>query len=155
MIIDIIKNWNVYFKDDWAKLAFDFLDTISEETLDGEYSLMDNGKLFCKVLSYNTKNEDWITESHKEYTDIQILLRGEEIINLFEASTLEVKDDYDSEIDCIFYNLPIKKPSVSMLLIPGIIGVFHPQDAHTTQIAPNNNIQNIRKVVFKVHQSLF
>jgi hypothetical protein len=45
MIIDIIKNWNVYFKDDWAKLAFDFLDTISEETLDGEYSLMDNGKL--------------------------------------------------------------------------------------------------------------
>jgi YhcH/YjgK/YiaL family protein len=154
MIIDIVDNWNVYLKGAWAELAFDFFNTINDETLDGEYPLIED-KLFCKILTYDTKIEDWITESHKEYTDIQILLRGEEIINLFEASTLEVKDDYNSEIDCVFYNLPVKKPSVSMLLVPGIIGVFHPQDAHTTQIAPNNNIQNIRKVVFKVHQSLF
>lgn len=154
MIIDIVDNWNVYLKGAWGELAFDFFNTINDETLDGEYPLIED-KLFCKILTYDTKIEDWITESHKEYTDIQILLRGEEIINLFESETLDVKIPYNSKIDCVFYHLPTKKPTVSMLLLPGIIGIFHPQDAHTTQIAPNSNIQNIRKVVFKVHQSLF
>ncbi len=154
MIIDTINNWSLYLKDDWAKTAFDFFKTINEDTLDGEYSLIKD-QLFCKVLTYDTKDHDWITESHREYTDIQILLRGAEVINLFESNSLDIKDDYNPKIDCTFYNLPTKKPTVSMLLVPGVMGIFHPQDAHTTQIAPDNQIENIRKVVFKVHKSLF
>lgn len=153
MIIDQIKNWEVYFKGDWVKKAFEFYQKIDDSTPDGEYEII-NQDLFCKILTYDTKTEDWITESHKIYTDIQILLFGEEVINIFPSNELSVKTAYNEDTDCIFYKLPKQKPLTSFYLTPGVMGVFHPQDAHTTQIAPNNS-QMIRKVVFKVNQNLF
>ena len=105
--------------------------------------------------TYISKDSDWITESHLEYTDIQILIEGEEQINIFPSYLLDVKTPYDADIDCIFYNLPTLKPITSIYLRPGIMGIFHPQDAHTTQIRPQGAAKNIRKIVFKVHQRFF
>lgn len=154
MIVNQIKNWPLYFEGEWAEKVFDFYEQIDESTKDGEYPIIGES-LFCKILTYETKTSDWITESHQDYVDIQILLYGEEIINIFPSSSLTVKDLYNKDIDCTFYNLPIQKPLNSLYLTPNIMGVFYPQDAHTTQIAPNDNIQTIRKVVFKVHKKFF
>lgn len=154
MIVEQISNWKLHFKGDWADKVFQFLESIDENTLDGEYPVIGND-IFCKVLTYDTKDSDWITESHLEYTDIQILIEGEEQINIFPSYLLDVKTPYDADIDCIFYNLPTLKPITSIYLRPGIMGIFHPQDAHTTQIRPQGAAKNIRKIVFKVHQRFF
>jgi YhcH/YjgK/YiaL family protein len=154
VIVEQISKWKLHFKGDWVDKVFDFFNQIDENTLDGEYPVIGTD-IFCKILTYDTKDSDWITESHLEYTDIQIIIKGEEQINIFPSGLLDVKNPYDSSIDCIFYNLPEFRPLTSIYLTPGIMGVFYPQDAHTTQIAPNGLPQNIRKVVFKVHQRFF
>lgn len=156
MIIDKIENLNFYFKKEWTEKVISFWQELSTNTQDGEYTLLEDNKLFCKVLSYMTKQSDWITESHKEYVDFQILLEGEEVIEVYSPQQLVVKNEYSETKDCIFYEYPsTETPTAKILLTSGIVGIFFPQDAHATQMTLNNESQKLKKAVFKVHKSLF
>ena len=153
MIIDYTDKLNLYFQTDWAAEVSAFLEQISSKP-DGNYPILGD-KLFCKVMTYETKIGEFITESHKDYVDIQVVFEGEEIINIHNMDLLDVKDAYDKEIDCIFYHLPSIEPRVQVTMKEGLMGIFFPQDIHTTQIATNDTIITIRKAVFKVHRTFF
>lgn len=154
MILDKVENLNHYFTGEWVNKLLEFYGQLKNTTPDGIYSLIENEKLFCKLLSYETKTTDWITESHQEYIDFQILLEGEEIIEIYHPSSLEIKNQYSVETDCIFYDYPTIIPNAKINLAPQYVGVFFLQDAHTTQMAVNNQPAMLKKAVFKVHKSL-
>ena len=155
MIIDRILKLNQYFEKPWVEKITSFYSNLSVNTPDGEYQVLDKNKIFCKVLSYQTRQSDWITESHKEYIDFQILLKGEELIEVYDINDLLIKNAYESEKDCVFYNYPLTENPVSKILLnKDYMAILFPQDAHATQMSSGNEIKTLKKAVFKVHKSL-
>jgi YhcH/YjgK/YiaL family protein len=151
MIFDHTDNLHLYFKGKWVEQVVQFHKTLTLDTPNGNYSL-DGEQLFCKVLDYNTKTENWITESHQKYVDIQISLGGQELIKIYDNTNgeLEQMQAYDEKTDCIFYKYPANAPMCTQLLTTGFMGIYFPQDIHATQIAVDGSPGYIKKAVFKV-----
>ena len=155
MIFDYISKWPLYFSGQVFETIFGKLDQLLAEAPPcGEYPL-DGYDVFFKVLSYETKSSDWITESHRKYVDIQIVTEGSEGIRLYEKDKLDVVAAYKDDNDCEFYKLPDSDlVNSKVILRPGHMGIFFPQDVHMTQIAPAQT-QTIKKVVIKVNEKYF
>ncbi len=154
MIIDSLENFRQYFKDDVFNNIYQEICKIDVTHNLGEFTLKDN-EIFYKVLEYNTKQEKWITESHRKYVDIQIILSGEEVIKIYDYKSSKTEVEYDSNTDCIFYSVINSTNKSEITLRKGDFAVFFPQDIHQTQIAVNNKPELIKKLVFKVHEKFF
>jgi biofilm protein TabA len=149
MIFDRIENQSLYpFGSAW-KAAFDFLKTAGPEMEDEKY-LIQGDDLFAGVNSYQTKPRDIAKlETHRKYVDIQVLLSGEEIIEVFEKQGLTVSSPYNPEKDAEFYHVPAK-PCATITLKPGQFAVFFPEDAHMPSVMTGSSPQPVKKVVIKV-----
>lgn len=152
MIVDKISNWQIYFKTPVFKEVFDQLATYSVDTPNGVYKNHD--KFYFKVMSYDTKLDSTIIESHIKEVDVQILLTGHENIKLYDKSVVEVKEAYDQDNDVTFYNAK-GTPHSEVNLEPGYMGVFFPDDIHHPQFAVNNKIEKLKKIVIKIDEDLF
>ena len=83
-------------------------------------------------------------EAHRNYIDIQVPLKGTEIMGWAPLATLRhPRAAYDDSRDVIFYG----DAAHSLLHVKvGQLAVFFPEDAH----APNIGLGNHRKLVVKV-----
>lgn len=149
MISDSIENSGLYpFGTAW-EAAFDYLKTLSPDTGTGK-TMIKESLLFAGVDVYNTKFRDTAKlETHRKYVDIQVLLSGAEVIEVFPRSELTVNEPYNPEKDAEFYQVPSASPA-KMLLIPGRFLVFFPDDAHMPCLMAGNAPQPVKKVVIKV-----
>ena len=146
MILDSIcsvKNYvNMYPGFD---KAFDFLrqkDICNLE--DGEYEI-DNRNVFAIVASSTGKGEDRaVLEAHDKYIDVQFTLEGKERIGwTCRGECCDIRDEYNSERDLIFYNDKVRE----WFDVPeNNFAVFFRNDAH----APLAGCGEVRKVVIKV-----
>lgn len=142
MIYDRIENIDLYNLD---KTAVDFIKKLTPDIECKKYILNEN--IYVNVEEYQTKDVGYF-EAHKNYLDIQILLKGEEIIEYTSLKDLVVKEDYDVSRDIAFYYdgnnfvLPLK-------LQEGVFTVLYPHDAHKPQLK-FNDIEKVKKVVVKV-----
>lgn len=152
MIIDKIQNWKIYFKAPIFENIFQELTKFSIETPNGVYK--NNDDYYFKIMSYDTKLNAEIVESHRKEVDIQILFSGEEHIKIYNAEGVTIKEPYAEETDCQFY-IANKKPVSQIDLVPGYMAVFFPDDIHHPQFAVNNRISNLKKVVIKINEKLF
>jgi len=155
MIFDYTSKWPLYFSGHVFESIFGRLDQLlAEQPTCGEYPL-DDHDVYFKVLSYETRSAEWITESHRKYVDIQIVTEGSEGIQLYEKENLDVLTAYNDDNDCEFYKLPrTTVVNNKVILRPGHMGIFFPQDVHMTQIAPAET-QTIKKIVIKVNEKYF
>ncbi len=149
MIADSIKNHSFYpFGPAW-KAAFEFLKTLTPETKPGKRLIQDD-RLFAGVDCYETKSRAAAKlETHRKYVDIQVLLSGEEVIEIFPKQELTVSEPYNPEKDAEFYRAPENAP-VKITLRPGQFLVFFPEDAHMPCLMTSNTPQAVKKVVIKV-----
>jgi YhcH/YjgK/YiaL family protein len=154
MIHDRIENMNLYLKGNLLSELKKAISSLAENQPDGNYPLQKDD-IFFKVLRYETKESDWITESHQKYIDIQLVLSGVELIKIYDRSKLVVLEDYNSETDNIFYNTDDNLAVSEIKLMPGFFCLFFPDDVHQTQIADHKGSQLITKLVFKVHEKFF
>lgn len=155
MIFDSLTHWNTYLLNPIFRNVFQLLKNIDfENNLD---KIVINKDVFIKHILYETKYRDWVTESHKKYVDIQILLTGSEIIRVYNNEELCSISDYNYSTDCIFYDSidALTKNCSILTLRPGYMAVFFPNDAHMTQIVEGENPQSINKIVIKAHEKLF
>ena len=107
-----------------------------------------NEGFFYNVIEYDTTNEiDKPYESHRKFVDIQLLVEGEEIMQVVDINRLKVKEHYDSIKDCTLYN-PLGIAS-SVIFRPGSVMVLYPKDGHRT-LAFNGKLCKVRKIVGKV-----
>lgn len=152
MIIDKIENWKIYFKASVFNDIFEELKTYSLDTKNGTYKNHDN--YYFKVMSYDTKLESNIIESHRKEVDVQILLAGNENIKIYNEADVEVMEAYETESDCQFYT---KKgdPLTEINLRPGYMAIFFPDDIHHPQFAVGNKIDTLKKIVIKIDEKLF
>lgn len=107
-----------------------------------------NEGFFYNVIEYNTTNEaDKPYESHRKYVDIQLLIVGEEVMQVTDVGRLQAFDLYNTANDCTLY-----KPTgctASTILRPHSVMILYPKDAHRS-IALNGKSCQVKKVVGKV-----
>jgi len=149
MIADSIQNSSLYpFGPAW-KAAFEFLKTLTPESETGE-RLIQGSELFAVINCYETKSRAAAKlETHRKYVDIQVLLSGTEVIEIFPKQGLPVSEPYSPEKDAEFYEKP-SEPHARVILKPGQFLVFFPDDAHMPCLMTGNSPQPVKKVVVKV-----
>ncbi|HET6436617.1 MAG TPA: YhcH/YjgK/YiaL family protein [Anaeromyxobacter sp.] len=86
-------------------------------------------------------------ESHVRYADLQVLVSGEELVELAEVAQLEAEEDLRPEKDVILYGPP---PASRVLrLAVGDAALLFPADAHLTGLATAERCI-VHKAVIKV-----
>ncbi len=109
---------------------------------------IDGDRLYASVATYETgARVERRFEAHKKYIDIQVLLEGEEVIDIALDTDLPVLEAYDEKRDVMFLKPP--QHVASLVMTPGCFAVFYPHDVHR----PGCHLQEqrrVRKIVMKV-----
>ena len=108
-----------------------------------------SGEIFAIEQSYNTKlREDCFFESHIKYIDMQLILKGEEIIEIANIEDLQQSSLYDQENDYSKYDTNIE--SSKILLKEGDVAILFPDDGHMPAIRNKGSFEQIFKTVVKL-----
>ncbi|TAK12823.1 MAG: DUF386 domain-containing protein [Acidobacteria bacterium] len=152
MIFDALSEAAPYFSGAWWRDVLAFAATVTPATPVGEQQIRGED-LLVRVLDLTTgPAETAVLESHRRYTDVQIVIEGGEFIRVWPAAQLTVRDPYDAGRDVMFYEHPADAPVV-IDLMPGTFAVFRPQDAHMPALMKGAPAR-LRKMVFKVSNEL-
>lgn len=127
--------------------ALEYLSQLKEEELSlGRHDV--NEGFYYNVQEYETKvNPSKHFESHCKYVDVQMLISGEENLQVTDIIRLQVELPYDEVKERILYY-----PSgnvASVVLRPGSAVILYPKDAHRT-VAYNGKSCSVKKVVGKI-----
>lgn len=128
--------------------AIEYLTQLNVTKEDAEKKVIVNDKFFYSVQSYDTKPTDECKlESHRKYIDIQIMVAGEESMEVVDISKLFVKEEYDEEKDVMFWQVP--KRMVKTTLRTGDYIVLYPENAHRGAASIKES-SHVIKIVGKV-----
>lgn len=153
MIVDTLAHFETgCYADVFAKII-PFIRTLTPETALGRHEISGDD-IFAVVSVYDTKSlVDAKLETHREYADVQILLRGMELIFWAPAEGLSESVSYNSERDIAFWELCPRMSAVT--LYPGVLCLLFPSDAHMPQIALDDQFESVMKVVIKIRMNQF
>lgn len=150
MIISNIKDASRYMAISPAmKKAIEYIQSGSWKKLPADkkrYPIYE-GEVEAVRMVYETSSEGkW--ESHQTWTDIQMLVSGEEKMLFAPASSLKKEGGYISEKDFQGYNTE-SKAAQSITAAPEQLIFFFPEDAHQPNLSLTQKEQ-VDKVVVKV-----
>lgn len=145
MITDKIENIDIY--SNIPDIAKDFIKHLTKDAKLGRVNLSDN--IYVNIETYKTKiPADAQFESHNKYIDIQILLKGSELISYTDKAVLTVKTSYNDEKDIAFYSQPVNYYPYIKLDGSNFLMLF-PHEAHAPQIC-DKNPSEVKKIVVKI-----
>ena len=129
--------------------AFAWLDDpANREAKDGKYEI-DGQDLFVLVQTGETGlASEKRFESHRRYIDIQVTLRGPEVMLWHPAAALTVVEAYAPETDLALYADP--SHATPLVVAPEHFAIFFPEDGHKPGCALDGAPAPLRKAVFKV-----
>ena len=148
MIYDKIDNLEIYSgisRD--IRLGLEWLRDVNPDIEKGVYELSPRVKAIVSEYTTKEENENGY-EAHKEYIDIQYLLKGSEKICCLPLEYLKETKAYKAEIDAAFYVEANVKPQ-EMLIGNGYFVIFYPQDGHMPCLKVDMPAE-VKKVVVKV-----
>ena len=97
------------------------------------------------MQNYETKSkENWFWEAHRQYIDIQYIIKGTELIGYSNIDYLK-SGEYDDAKDL----LVLYGDGVFLEVRAGTFVILMPQDAHMPGIAVSTS-QSVGKIVLKV-----
>ena len=147
MITDKLKNIGIYKGlNSNLDLAIEYIliNDISAFAA-GRHTIVED-KLYLNVDEYTTKSlTEGKLEKHNNFLDIQIVLKGNELIGYTALDNQEVITEYSAENDVAFY----KGTNTLMPLQKGYFMILFPDDLHMPGITDNKPCE-IKKLVFKV-----
>jgi YhcH/YjgK/YiaL family protein len=110
---------------------------------------IDGDDIFMNVMTFDTTEpQSKRYEQHREYLDIQVLLRGEECIYFGPKGAAVEPDIYHEDDD---YQLcDAVSPCQTLHMQPGMFAIFLPGEPHKPGCVSETS-QTISKVVIKVH----
>lgn len=146
MIIDSLDNISIY--EDIPQNVIDFIKNLTPQIEVGRYEIDNNS--YANVEVYETKNlKDCKFEAHKKYIDIQMLLSGIEELDYTPVKGLKVSEEYDAKRDIMFFENPDRILD-SVILEAGKFALIYPHEAHRPQMAFNEILKSVKKVVVKI-----
>lgn len=119
------------------------------ETLSAGRHEIDGDDIFMNVMNFDTTDpQSKRYEQHREYLDIQVLLRGEERID-FGPKGAALEPDIYNEVDD-YLLCDAVSPCQTLHLQPGMFAIFSPGEPHKPGCISETS-QTISKMVIKVH----
>ena len=107
-----------------------------------------NDQFYYNVIEYKTTGEkDKPFESHRKFVDIQLILDGEEIMQVTDISRLHERVVYDNRKDVVLYTAT--NLTASTILRPDSIMILYPRDAHRSMSMYKKSTV-IKKIVGKL-----
>lgn len=103
-------------------------------------------EFFYLIQEYEPKAEN-LWEAHEKYVDIQIVVSGEEIIEVADRSHLKALEPYAPEKDFIGFE---GAPMIISTLKAGDLAVYYPADAHKPGLRSKGYGGMVRKCVVKI-----
>jgi len=102
---------------------------------------------FALEQAYRTKERsNCFFESHRNYIDVQLIVEGEEIMEVVDTRSLHVTIPYDAKSDLTVY-ADTSLPTSSLLLRKGDLAIFFPEDAHMPCIQTHGSASVVKTVV--------
>lgn len=151
MIYDRLENFGNYFQPDSPLFrALSFAVRFDPSRPDGRYEIESND-IFALVSSYETSPASRKSfEIHHGHADVQIVLEGEEKLEVSLSSDLKEVGDYDAIKDMAVVESP-GNPG-SLVMRPGCFAVIYPKEAHRPGCDVEGKSQ-VRKIVVKVRMT--
>lgn len=135
MILDTLDRVGLYARCcNHLTEAVAHLRALTSDAPDGRTEL--SGGAYVMVSRYATTPPAEHTagfEAHRAFLDVQVLLAGQERIDIADIDALLPREAYDADRDVAFFDPP--KRSTSVLLRPGSFVVLLPADAHRPGLA--------------------
>lgn len=143
----------------WLQSAYAYLDELFTpgSAVQGELKSLAAGENFRRELPngnfvveqvYLTKpRAQGSFETHRKYVDVQVILEGEELMEVAHPDGLTVRDPYNPERDAMFYH-QVSHGSVLRFRM-GDAAIYFPDDAHMASLQVDGS-QLVRKAVVKV-----
>ena len=108
-----------------------------------------DGDFYFMIQEYETKEAaDCRLETHKNYTDIQWIISGEEAIDTVNVAGLTVEEAYDAARDVAFWQEPAEM--CHMVLSSGSYAILPPSIAHKPGMRAGSQASPVKKCVGKV-----
>lgn len=154
MIFDLAKNLDFYrnlgINGRYAK-AVDFLKNTDLAALaPGKYEI-DGKDVYANVVEYTTIPwEEAKFEAHENYTDIQYMISGTELMSYAPLDQLKVKTPYNPDKDVVFFTNDV--PGVQVAVNGGEYMIFNPWDGHKPKAAAGDPMA-IKKVIVKIKEN--
>lgn len=127
--------------------ALEYASKVEADLADGRHEI-DGDDVYGVVAGYDSSaDESRPFEAHREYIDVQVVLSGEERLEIAPVEQLETTKPYDAASDVEFFQ-PVGESS-SLIMRPGIFAVLYPHEGHRPG-CQLEKIQPIRKLVVKV-----
>lgn len=109
---------------------------------------LSNG-FYASLQTYSTKpRSEGKFESHLSYIDVQVVVSGEECMDVADVKLLKVSEDLIEKADAYLYH-PFDRQS-TLRLTAGEIAVFFPVDGHIPCLMAGTTSSPVRKLVVKV-----
>lgn len=148
MIVDKIKNAALYYGISRnMETALKYLESHDFSQMEAGRYEIDGNEVFMLVQDYETRplaKGRW--EAHRNYYDIQFVIKGPERMGYTYIDHLEVTEPYNPDKDI----LRLAGPGDFFLCEAGTFAIFGPDDAHMPNIAVDDPVP-AKKVVMKVH----
>jgi biofilm protein TabA len=107
------------------------------------------GGAFAIDQVYETKlRADGFFESHRKYIDLQVVVEGEELMEVIDVSRLAARQPYNPERDLIVY--PDTSEASQLRVYPGQGSIFFPADVHMPTLRIRSDPVLVRKTVIKI-----
>ena len=148
MIVDKITNLSNYYEVPYLYKVENFLSQTDLSSLTvGKYDLGDD--CYVRYFEYDTKDlpeGNLKLEAHREYLDVQLNLKGEELLYFQSLDLGEESVPYNKEKDVEFFTAPYTS---SICLYEGNFTVLFPNDLHVGSFN-NGATSSVKKLVFKL-----
>lgn len=145
MIIDKLQNIEMYISM-FPELshALEVIESHLEHMEPGRFEFQ-NGYLLVQTGDVKPLNEG-VFEAHKNYIDIQIVIRGSEMLYWNELEDLKSTTPYDETKDVAFFE---GAEQHKMLITPGMFYAVFPKDGHKA-IRTLEGVEDFEKIVVKL-----
>lgn len=154
MILDFAANLDFYrnlgIEGRYAK-AVDFLKSHDLKSLEnGKYEI-DGKNVYANVMEYDTLPwEEASYEAHKDYTDIQYIIEGSEVMTYAPVDQLTASTPYNEAKDVIKFDNSVA--GLRVVVHGGEFMIFNPWDGHKPKAA-DGEPSHVKKIVVKIKEN--
>ncbi len=107
------------------------------------------GGVFAIEQVYETKpRAEGFFESHRKYIDVQVIVEGEELMEVIELSRIVVRQPYNPDRDLLTYEDTTE--ASQLRVYAGQSTIFYPVDVHMPTLRIGSAPVLVRKTVVKV-----
>lgn len=109
---------------------------------------LDGGAFAMEQVYLAKARPEGFFESHRKYIDVQVIVVGEEAMEVEDIARLTPTMDYDAERDLLKYADTASASRLAMRA--GDVALFFPADGHMPSLRLRSEPQLVRKTVVKV-----